>query len=87
MMALVMKGLLVDQAVGEGGEVLVGGVVLHQHPLAHGQRLSRCCGHNITFAGVDEHLHSTPVFATNALKGWQKCKNHVHQTPYTAVKH
>ena len=77
MTAPVMKGLLVDQAVGEGGEVFVGGVVLHQHPLAHGQRLGRCGGHNITLAGVDEHLHSAPVLSTSVLKGWQKYGYHI----------
>jgi len=53
------EGLLVDQAVRKGAEELIGGVVLNQHPFAHCQCLSRGCCHNITFAGIDEHLHST----------------------------
>jgi len=64
------EGSLVDQAVGEGTEELIGGVVLNQHPFAHCQSLSRGGCHNITFAGIDEHLHSTitgcrPLAATS----------------------
>ena len=60
-------GLLVDKAVGEGVEELIGGVVLHQHPLAHGQRL--CCrgGHHIALAGVDEDLSSTQPWSQHTL--------------------
>lgn len=52
------EGLLIDQAVREGAEELIGGVVLNQHPFAHCQCLSCGCCHNITFAGIDEHLHT-----------------------------
>lgn len=62
-----MENLLVDKAIGEGVEELIGGVVLHQHPLAHGQRL--CCRgrHHITLAGVDEDLSSTQPWSQHTL--------------------
>ena len=63
------EGLLVDQAVGKGAEELIGGVVLNQHPFAHCQCLSRGGCHNITFAGIDEHLHRTS-FRLQTLAQW-----------------
>lgn len=53
------EGSLVDQAVGEGAEELIGGVVLNQHPFTHCQCLGRGGCHNITFAGIDEDLYTT----------------------------
>ena len=53
--------LLVGEAVGEGAEELIGGVVLHQHPLAHGQRLCSGGCHDITLAGVDENLQTVVI--------------------------
>lgn len=59
------RALLVYQAVGEGLEEGIGGVVLHQYPLPHGQGLS--CGrcYHITLAWVDEHLNRQQVIRQN----------------------
>ncbi len=63
----VNEGLLVHQAVRKGAEELIGGVVLNQDPLAHGQSLSRGSGHHIRLAGIDEHLHKSCIRQHNAL--------------------
>ena len=41
------RNALVGQAVGEGGEELVGGVVVHDNPLAHGRGLFPLSNHSI----------------------------------------
>lgn len=63
------EGLLIDQAVREGAEELIGGVVLNQHPFAHCQCLGRGGRHNITFAGIDEDLHSAVTGCRPLLNG------------------
>jgi len=44
-------------------------VVLNQHPFAHCQCLSRGGCHDITFAGIDEDLHSTITGCRPLLNG------------------
>lgn len=55
------RALLVDQAVRECLEEGIGGVILHQYPLAHGQGLSCGCCYHITLAWIDEHLDTKDI--------------------------
>ena len=48
-------GAPVGEAVGEAGEEGVAGVVVHDDPLAHGQRLGRGGRHHVAHGRVDEH--------------------------------